>query len=122
MSFPLRTGLAAGLALASLAFATPAIAAPAHAWGAKPAIRRVQCDGSTPFLRINTNDENWRQLCFANAGTIGVTIYRVTGLYSGNNRGRIFWDDSSSEGVVNFEKGGYYSLSREHTVTAIAIY
>jgi hypothetical protein len=83
------------LSFGAFSFAPPAHAATVPGSTAKaavvtPNINRVDCVNRADWLRIWTDVER-DLVCFANAGTMRVTLYNVNLFCSGNNSGIIYW-------------------------------
>ena len=55
-----------------------------------PNINRVSCGSRTDWFRMWT-DYDWDIDCFANAGSISVSIYNADYVCSGNNAGVVYW-------------------------------
>jgi hypothetical protein len=57
-----------------------------------PFINRVSCQGRSDFFELYT-DYGADPVCFANAGGTYVSIYNTAYLTTGNNTGKVVWDD-----------------------------
>ncbi|MFD5555030.1 beta/gamma crystallin domain-containing protein [Streptomyces sp. NPDC127068] len=117
---PLGVAVAAMAALAALAaFAVPAAASSSIA----PPIHGVPCN-RTDYLEIHNNNGQ-SVLCFADRGFVGVAIYGVNWIESGNNRVNIqFQRNLSSPGLesVTIEKWSSWNPGHIHKVTRIEIF
>jgi len=120
-------GLSAGLALFG-GTGTAQAAAPTHVTaskaaphgGAAPNTRRINC-GSNPsqFLRIFNNTGT---LCFADAGSLNVSIEGVVSLSSGNNAGQVNYDRAGeSPQKLAFNKNENHAFNPPVRITQIII-
>ncbi|PZS28494.1 MAG: hypothetical protein DLM59_14500 [Pseudonocardiales bacterium] len=109
----------AALTTGTLGLAGPASAASVNGSPtafAQPNINRVTCGTRTDWLRIFSNATT----CWANPGSINVTLYNVYEWCGGNNSGYL----RTSRGIQNFKAHtcGVFPPGTTATVTQIVIY
>ncbi|WP_424863484.1 beta/gamma crystallin domain-containing protein [Streptomyces sp. MMS24-I29] len=119
MKLPLRRSL--GVAAATMATlgatAVPALASPsllAH---------RVNCD-RTDYVEIHNNDGR-DVLCFADRGFLGVAIFGVNWVESGNNKVNIQFQRNMNNPAlesITLEKWKSWNFGHVHKVTRIEIF
>jgi|SRR5579875_843242 len=63
-----------------------------------PLIEQVTCGTRTDWLRIFTS--NGSEYCFANAGTMNITINNPTEICGGNNAGAVYAIESNGDNVI----------------------
>jgi hypothetical protein len=115
-------GVAAATVVALGAMSAPAVAS-ALTDGPSALINRVNCN-RTDYLEIHNNDGR-DVLCFANRGFVGVAIYGVNWVESGNNKVTIHYQRTGADPAlssITIEKWRSWNPGHIHKVTRIEIY
>ncbi|WP_346011902.1 beta/gamma crystallin domain-containing protein [Streptomyces sp. SID3343] len=124
MKLPLRRslGVAAATVAALAALAVPAVAA-TPTGGPSTLVHGVNCN-RTDYLEIHNNNGQ-SVLCFADRGFVGVAIYGVNWVESGNNVVNIQFQRNLNNPAlesVTIQKWQPWNPGHVHKVTRIEIY